>query len=356
LRNAEAKRLSRSHDSGHLFVSEPSWSLECSSARLPHFDLRRCKTSLVGQSAGLLVQGRRFDSSKNSKNPRLKVTFEHIELRRKLPQQTRYAVSPQKGSTAVTMAHFFGPVGSTASGAGKGLVTRTKNSYVQMEGKTVQLQHSRTEDIETVAGPKAGSCAKQWSCPKNCGFSTKHPPALTRHLQAGKCKPLQKVIDGDTSPGNQTGPPAGCSSSAASEGTARSSRVAAASGGTADDVGQALPTEEARVGQKRKKDGTLKTSGIREGEKRKVYSIFYRYAVVLKCNKFKEKGDKTPTDSTATIFGVHKSCVSKWNKQADQLRQALQSPDRQMPGHVYHVSDEHPSAKRILLGREPASF
>jgi len=273
-----------------------------------------------------------------------------------LPQQTRYAVSPQKGSTAVTMAHFFGPVGSTASGAGKGLVTRTKNSYVQMEGKTVQLQHSRTEDIETVAGPKAGSCAKQWSCPKNCGFSTKHPPALTRHLQAGKCKPLQKVIDGDTSPGNQTGPPAGCSSSAASEGTARSSRVAAASGGTADDVGQALPTEEARVGQKRKKDGTLKTSGIREGEKRKVYSIFYRYAVVLKCNKFKEKGDKTPTDSTATIFGVHKSCVSKWNKQADQLRQALQSPDRQMPGHVYHVSDEHPSAKRILLGREPASF
>jgi len=140
-----------------------------------------------------------------------------------LPQHTRYAVSPQKGSKALMMPHFCGPVGSTASGAGKGLVTCIKKSYVQMEGKTVQLQHSRTEDIETVAGPKVGSCAKQWSCPKNCGFSTSHPPALTRHLQAGKCKPLQKLIYGDTSPGNQTGPPAGCSSSAASEGATRSS-------------------------------------------------------------------------------------------------------------------------------------
>jgi len=156
----------------------------------------------------------------------------------------------------------------------------------------------------------------------------------------------------DTSPGNQTGPPAGCSSSAASEGAARSLRVAATSGGTADDVGQALPTEEARVGQKRKKDDTLKTTGIREGEKRKFYSIFYRYAVVLKLNEFKEKGDKTPTDSTANMFGVHKSCVSKWNKQADQLRQALQNRNRQMPGHADHVSDEHPSAKRIYLGPE----
>ena len=67
------------------------------------------------------------------------------------------------------MAHFFGPVGSTASGAGKGLVTCIKKSYVQMEGKTVQLHHSRTEDIETFAGPKSsGHAAKKWSCPKNC--------------------------------------------------------------------------------------------------------------------------------------------------------------------------------------------
>ena len=203
------------------------------------------------------------------------------------------------------------------------------------------MQHSRTEDIETVAGPKSsGHAAKQWSCPKNCGFSTSHPPALRRHLQAGKCKPLQKVIDSDTSPGNQTGPPAGCSSSAASEGAARSSRVAATSGGSADDVSQALPTKEARVGQKQ-------NIRLRQGAKRKCFSIFYRYAVVLKLNKFKEKGDKTPTDFTANMFGFHKSCVLKWNKQADQLRQALQNPNRQMPGHVDHVSDEHPSAKCI---------
>jgi len=72
---------------------------------------------------------------------------------------------------------------------------------------------------------------------------------------------------------------------------------------------------------------------------------------VLKLNEFKEKGDKTPTDSTANMFGVHKSCVSKWNKQANQLRQALQNPNLQMPGHADHVSDEHPSAKRIYLGQ-----
>jgi len=64
-----------------------------------------------------------------------------------LPQQTWYAVSPQKGIKAVTMAHFFGPVGSTASGAGKGLVTCIKKSYVQMEGKTVHgcLSHVEKE-------------------------------------------------------------------------------------------------------------------------------------------------------------------------------------------------------------------
>jgi len=41
-----------------------------------------------------------------------------------------------------------------------------KEVYVQIEGKTVQLQHSRTEDIETVTSPKSnGHAAKQWSCP-----------------------------------------------------------------------------------------------------------------------------------------------------------------------------------------------
>ena len=43
-------------------------------------------------------------------------------------QRTRCATSP-------TMAHFFGPVGSTASGAGKGLVTLKTKLYVRMEGK-----------------------------------------------------------------------------------------------------------------------------------------------------------------------------------------------------------------------------
>ena len=41
---------------------------------------RRCRTSLLGQSAGLLSRGRRFDSGKNSNNRELKSTFEHIEL------------------------------------------------------------------------------------------------------------------------------------------------------------------------------------------------------------------------------------------------------------------------------------
>ena len=50
----------------------------------------------------------------------------------------------------------------------------------------------------------------------------------------------------------------------------------------------------------------------RAGTKRKCYTIFYRYAVVLKFNKFKEKGDKTPTDSTANALGINKSSVSRW--------------------------------------------
>jgi hypothetical protein len=56
-----------------------------------------------------------------------------------LPQRRR--TSPHKGSKAVTIAHFFGPAGSETSGAGKGLVTRTKEAYVEMEGKTAQVRH-----------------------------------------------------------------------------------------------------------------------------------------------------------------------------------------------------------------------
>ena len=76
-----------------------------------------------------------------------------------LPQRTRYATSLPKGNTLATMAHFFGPVGSAASGAGKGLVTRTTNFLVRhQKGKMVQLQQSKTEEIATVADPKyAGS-------------------------------------------------------------------------------------------------------------------------------------------------------------------------------------------------------
>jgi len=111
--------------------------------------------------------------------------------------------------------------------------------------------------METEAGPKAGGFSMiQHSRPKNCGYLTPHPPALTRHLQAGKCKPLQKAIDSDTAPENETAPTAGRhgSSSAASEkAPCPSSSVAATSGETANDVGQALSTKEACVGQKRKK-------------------------------------------------------------------------------------------------------
>jgi len=46
---------------------------------------RRCKTSLVGQSAGPSIRlGRRIDSGENPKNRELKSTFEHIKLLAKL--------------------------------------------------------------------------------------------------------------------------------------------------------------------------------------------------------------------------------------------------------------------------------
>ena len=80
-----------------------------------------------------------------------------------LPQRTRYTTSPSKGKTLATMARFFGPVGSAASGAGKALVTRTTKFMASVEGKMVQVQESKTVDIETVADPKYGN--------RTCGSS-----------------------------------------------------------------------------------------------------------------------------------------------------------------------------------------
>ncbi len=58
-----------------------------------------------------------------------------------------------------------------------------------------------------------------------------------------------EVIDGHTDPDNQTGPPAGCSSST-SAGAVRVSPVEVTSDATAKDV---LPTQEACVGQNGRK-------------------------------------------------------------------------------------------------------
>ena len=86
------------------------------------------------------------------------------------------------------MADFFGPVGSAGSGAGKGLVTCKTNLYACMEEKLVQVQQSKTENIETVADPKyARSVGKsgRFSCPKNCPHWYADPSCLGRQGQAG---------------------------------------------------------------------------------------------------------------------------------------------------------------------------
>ena len=179
-----------------------------------------------------------------------------------LPQRTWYVTSPPKSKTLATMTRFFGPVGSAASGAEKGLVTLTTHFRASVEGKLMQLQQSKTAGIETITDPKyaesVGSLGK-FSCPKNCAFATSHGPVMATHLKAGKCQPSQRVIDCHTVPNNQTGPPAGCISSA-SVGAVRTSPVAPTPAATAKNV---LPTEGAGVGQKRKKDGSgLKTSFV----------------------------------------------------------------------------------------------
>ena len=46
-----------------------------------------------------------------------------------VPEPKRYGTSPPKGTQLATMAHFFGPVGATATGAGRGLVTRTRHLF-----------------------------------------------------------------------------------------------------------------------------------------------------------------------------------------------------------------------------------
>ena len=274
-----------------------------------------------------------------------------------VPETKRYRTSPAKGTKLATMAHFFGPVGSSATGAGRGLVTRTRNLYHREDGKMVQVQYSNTRPMETVADPKyaakyGADVFKTFHCPKNCGFATTHPPALSHHIKTNKCEPRKKDTDGDTLPTNQAGPSTGGSSSSASARTT-GPKVAALSGSPSEpDLGQDVSMQEERVGQKRKKGGGFKTSGLRQGDKRRSYSIYYRYQVVLKCKELADEGNRFPTDSVAAMYGIHKSLVSKWNKKAAELKDALQDPDRQRPGHADYVTKEHPRAKRIFLRRE----
>ena len=66
------------------------------------------------------------------------------------------SMSIHSAMATVAMAHFFVPMGSASTGAGKGLVTRRTNLYCRVEGKMVQVQQSKTDTMETVADPKYG--------------------------------------------------------------------------------------------------------------------------------------------------------------------------------------------------------
>ena len=87
--------------------------------------------------------------------------------------------------------------------------------------------------------------------------------------------------------------------------------------------------EQPRKRKRKRHDGGFKQSGLREGDKRKPRTIYFKYEVVQyyrKMQKFKDQGlCPTPGDSTVERFGggMTKGQVSTWANQEATLRAAL---------------------------------
>ena len=109
---------------------------------------------------------------------------------------------------------------------------------------------------------------------------------------------------------------------------------------------------------KMRKDGKPKESGLAEGARRGNYSVLFKYEVLqdYRLNQQKKSAGllSDPMFRTCQTFNVHKSLISKWSKQGDEIKSAIThggaNKSRQLKNRVGQPLDRQSRfARRMTL-------
>ena len=195
------------------------------------------------------------------------------------------------------------------------------------------------EDLLSMPDFTAGSCSK------GCGKSFANAGAKATHERACKGPGAFGASLAGTSRATAAGPTADAAAAAAEAGaagatTAESAEAEAAEDDSDDDSdggGVAPPAKAPKL----RKDGGVKQSGLRQGEKKGLsYTLYYKLEVVRTLRKFQslEKlglvhlppvGNwRGAGNETAERCNVHSSLVSKWGKAESELHESLLHENR----------------------------
>ena len=111
--------------------------------------------------------------------------------------------------------------------------------------------------------------------------------------------------------------------------------------------------------KRRKSDGGIKLSGMREGQRRTPHTLYFKYSVAMEYEALKRKKEQgtiaDPLGRTSALFcGLSKSNIWNWWKQREELRAALmqetsgQQQQKRRMGKLVAFSSK--AARRMACG------
>lgn len=202
-----------------------------------------------------------------------------------------------------TLGAFFGPV----------LIQQ----HVRGSVVSARLEHMRDKI-------SVGTLNAQLQC-KRCGRHFSHPPALSTHVRFCKQREAPQTPASHENIGNEP-------DETARRESAQDETPATAGNGAYDipvnPAPHPAPDAEASNRKRRKSDGKVKQSGLREGQHRTPYSLLFKYQVAMDYSKYasmKERGliSNALARTSEDYNGLSVNNIWNWHKLEKQLHDRL---------------------------------
>ena len=206
--------------------------------------------------------------------------------------------------------------------------TRTEFGQLPGGGRLAGAQITAVTALTKEQLERVGTKLKGVLCSKGCGRAFEHAPARVHH---------EKTCTGGNGYGTPAAVAAAAAEVAAAETVAAEAVAAEATAAAAASDGEDVPPPLAKA-PKIRKDGDVKQSGLREGDKKGInHTLYFKLGVVRTLRKFQtiEKLGLQPNgwkcaglEVSAVYNDLSPSNISKWGKAEDELHEALMHEHR----------------------------